>query len=137
MSIQTDKAVCRIVRLAFIAIAFSTLSSCIGYLFPDSDGFPRNVFLSADGGTQVFYGSGLYGISMYDHSRTEGICERDTLENKIEIVRRGWLTLIYDRRTGEMTFKAEPNDTRLKRHMTISGMVLDEGVCIEVYQGRK
>ncbi len=112
------------------------LGSCIGYVLPDNCGFPRNVFLGANGDTRSIRGAGLYGISIGPGAGGNG-CGRDTLEGRYELVRREWLTVKYDWRTGEMDITAEPNRHGQSRRLTIGGMVMDSSVSIEVYQGKQ
>lgn len=112
------------------------LGSCIGYVLPDNCGFPQNVFLSANGDTKSIRGAGLYGISIGSDAGGNG-CGRDTLEGRYELVRREWLTVKYDWRTGEMDITAEPNRHGQSRRLTIGGMVMDSSVSIEVYQGKQ
>lgn len=112
------------------------LGSCIGYVLPDNCGFPRNVFLGANGDTRSIRGAGLYGISIGPGAGGNG-CGRDTLEGRYELVRREWLTVKYDWRTGEMDITAEPNRHGQSRRLTIGGMVMDCSVSIEVYQGKQ
>ncbi len=49
---------------ALLVLALVMFSSCGEMLFPDNSGFPRNVFLHAEGETKTIKGVGLYAISI-------------------------------------------------------------------------
>ncbi len=118
-----------------LVLALVMLSSCGGLVFPDNSGFPRKVFLHAEGDTRIIKGADLYALSIENGGEPASEWEGDSL--KVEVcVSHAWLTVKYNCRTNEMTVTAEPNDTRKIRHAVISGMVLDSSVDIQVYQGK-
>ena len=110
-------------------------SSCGEMLFPDNSGFPRNVFLHAEGETKTIKGVGLYAISI-EPSGAQSNEWNDESEGTESTVSNEWLTVAYNRKTCEMVITAAPNDTRKIRHADVNGMVQDFGVTVRVYQGK-
>lgn len=103
--------------------------------FPDNSGFPRKVFLRAEGDTQTIKGTDLYALSIEQGSVPSDEWDGDSM--RVEIgVSYEWLTVKYNRKTSEMSITAEPNNTRKIRRATIGGMVQDSDVTIQVYQGK-
>ncbi len=117
-----------------LVVVFLFLCSCVGTILPDNSGFPRKVFLHAEGETHTIKGADLYGLSIGEGNPSS---EWDGESPKTEIYASNtWLTVKYNRQTSEMTITAKPNDSRKVRSTTICGMVLDSNVDIQVYQGK-
>ena len=110
-------------------------SSCGEMIFSDNSGFPRKVFLHAEGETKTIKGAGLYGISI-EPSGAQSNEWNDESAGTESTVSNEWLTVTYNRKTCEMVITAAPNDTRKIRHADVDGMVQDLGVTIRVYQGK-
>ena len=110
-------------------------SSCGEMVFSDNSGFPRKVFLHAEGETKTIKGADLYAISI-EPSGAQSNEWNDESEGTESTVSNEWLTVTYNRKTCEMVITAAPNDTRKIRHADVDGMVLDLGVTIRVYQGK-
>ena len=110
-------------------------SSCGEMVFSDNSGFPRKVFLHAEGETKTIKGAGLYSISI-EPSGAQSNEWNDESAGTESTVSNEWLTVTYNRKTCEMVITAAPNDTRKIRHADVDGMVQDLGVTIRVYQGK-
>lgn len=120
---------------ALLVLALVMFSSCGEMVFSDNSGFPRKVFLHAEGETKTIKGAGLRGISI-EPSGAQSNEWNDESEGTESTVSNEWLTVTYNRKTCEMVITAAPNDTRKIRHADVDGMVLDLGVTIRVYQGK-
>lgn len=120
---------------ALLVLALVMFSSCGEMLFPDNSGFPRKVFLHAEGETKTIKGADLYAISI-EPSGAQSNEWSDESEGTESTVSNEWLTVTYNRKTCEMVITAAPNDTRKIRHADVNGMVQDFGVTVRVYQGK-
>lgn len=120
---------------ALLVLALVMFSSCGEMVFSDNSGFPRKVFLHAEGETKTIKGADLYGISI-EPSGAQSNEWNDESAGAESTVSNEWLTVTYNRKTCEMVITAAPNDTRKIRHADVDGMVLDLGVTIRVYQGK-
>lgn len=120
---------------ALLVLALVMFSSCGEMVFSDNSGFPRKVFLHAEGETKTIQGAGLRGISI-EPSGAQSNEWNDESAGAESTVSNEWLTVTYNRKTCEMVITAAPNDTRKIRHADVDGMVLDLGVTIRVYQGK-
>lgn len=110
-------------------------SSCGEMVFSDNSGFPRKVFLHAEGETKTIKGADLRAISI-EPSGAQSNEWNDESAGTESTVSNEWLTVTYNRKTCEMVITAAPNDTRKIRHADVDGMVQDLGVTIRVYQGK-
>ena len=110
-------------------------SSCGEMVFSDNSGFPRKVFLHAEGETKTIKGADLRAISI-EPSGAQSNEWNDESAGTESTVSNEWLTVTYNRKTCEMVITAAPNDTRKIRHADVDGMVLDLGVTVRVYQGK-
>lgn len=120
---------------ALLVLALVMFSSCGEMVFSDNSGFPRKVFLHAEGETKTIKGAGLYSISI-EPSGAQSNEWNDESAGAESTVSNEWLTVTYNRKTCEMVITAAPNDTRKIRYADVDGMVLDLGVTIRVYQGK-
>lgn len=120
---------------ALLVLALVMFSSCGEMVFSDNSGFPRKVFLHAEGETKTIKGADLYGISI-EPSGAQSNEWNDESAGTESTVSNEWLTVTYNRKTCEMVITAAPNDTRKIRYADVDGMVLDLGVTIRVYQGK-
>ena len=120
---------------ALLVLALVMFSSCGEMVFSDNSGFPRKVFLHAEGETKTIKGADLYGISI-EPSGAQSNEWNDESAGAESTVSNEWLTVTYNRKTCEMVITAAPNDTRKIRYADVDGMVLDLGVTIRVYQGK-
>ncbi|GEM_PF-2636536 len=127
---------CRMAILVLGVTIAVSLTSCGGLLFPSNHGFPKKVSFSADGGVKTVKGDrDLYGVEIRTWNGSTAGCEYDG-EGRGEYARKDWLTAKFNSKTGEMTITVEPNTTGKKRRLVIGGMVMDNGVDIEVHQGK-
>lgn len=120
---------------ALLVLALVMFSSCGEMVFSDNSGFPRKVFLHAEGETKTIKGADLRAISI-EPSGAQSNEWNDESAGAESTVSNEWLTVTYNRKTCEMVITAAPNDTRKIRHADVDGMVLDLGVTIRVYQGK-
>lgn len=120
---------------ALLVLALVMFSSCGEMVFSDNSGFPRKVFLHAEGETKTIKGADLYAISI-EPSGAQSDEWNDESAGAESTVSNEWLTVTYNRKTCEMVITAAPNDTRKIRHADVDGMVQDLGVTIRVYQGK-
>lgn len=120
---------------ALLVLALVMFSSCGEMVFSDNSGFPRKVFLHAEGETKTIKGADLYGISI-EPSGAQSNEWNDESAGAESTVSNEWLTVTYNRKTCEMVITAAPNDTRKIRHADVNGMVQDFGVTVRVYQGK-
>lgn len=120
---------------ALLVLALVMFSSCGEMVFSDNSGFPRKVFLHAEGETKTIKGADLRAISI-EPSGAQSNEWNDESAGAESTVSNEWLTMTYNRKTCEMVITAAPNDTRKIRHADVDGMVLDLGVTIRVYQGK-
>lgn len=120
---------------ALLVLALVMFSSCGEMAFSDNSGFPRKVFLHAEGETKTIKGADLRAISI-EPSGAQSNEWNDESAGAESTVSNEWLTVTYNRKTCEMVITAAPNDTRKIRHADVDGMVLDLGVTIRVYQGK-
>lgn len=120
---------------ALLVLALVMFSSCGEMVFSDNSGFPRKVFLHAEGETKTIKGADLYAISI-EPSGAQSNEWNDESAGAESTVSNEWLMVTYNRKTCEMVITAAPNDTRKIRYADVDGMVLDLGVTIRVYQGK-
>ena len=120
---------------ALLVLALVMFSSCGEMVFSDNSGFPRKVFLHAEGETKTIKGADLRAISI-EPSGAQSNEWNDESAGAESTVSNEWLTVTYNRKTCEMVITAAPNDTRKIRYADVDGMVLDLGVTIRVYQGK-
>lgn len=138
MTYPIDKLVKKVtVRCGFMLVVTLVLmlTSCDHTFFVNGS-FPENVFLSADGGSKSIWGTMNDAPDVWAEGVQEP-CTCDTVNGNSVVVRCGWLKVEYTPKTGEMVIVAEPNSSRKRRRAIISGMDLDTGVDIRVYQGKK
>lgn len=120
---------------ALLVLALVMFSSCGEMVFSDNSGFPRKVFLHAEGETKTIKGADLRAISI-EPSGAQSNEWNDESAGAESTVSNEWLTVTYNRKTCEMVITAAPNDTRKIRYADVDGMVQDLGVTIRVYQGK-
>lgn len=120
---------------ALLVLALVMFSSCGEMVFSDNSGFPRKVFLHAEGETKTIKGADLRAISI-EPSGAQSNEWNDESAGAESTVSNEWLTVTYNRKTCEMVITAAPNDTRKIRYADVDGMVLDLGVTVRVYQGK-
>lgn len=120
---------------ALLVLALVMFSSCGEMVFSDNSGFPRKVFLHAEGETKTIKGADLRAISI-EPSGAQSNEWNDESAGAESTVSNEWLTVTYNRKTCEMVITAAPNDTQKIRYADVDGMVLDLGVTIRVYQGK-